>query len=66
MKSVDNVLFLVPMHITMDSFLNPDDNSRTFSKVDGKYYNSLPTDLPLGPLSMSAYLKLPLAIDHSQ
>ena len=51
------VLFLVPMHISTDSFLNPDANSRTYIKDDGKAYNSLATDLPLGPLSMSAYLK---------
>ena len=51
------VLFLVPMHISFDSFLNPDSNSRSYKKDDGKEYNSLATDLPLGPLSMSAYLK---------
>lgn len=52
-----NLLFVVPMHITWESFLNPAHNSRTYQKKDGNLYNSLSTDLPLGPLSMSAYLK---------
>jgi len=26
------VLFLVPMHISFDSFLNPDSNSRSYKK----------------------------------
>lgn len=51
------LLFLIPMHITFESFLNPAHNSRTFSKLDGKKYNSLSTDLPLGAISMSAYIK---------
>jgi len=51
------ILFIVPMHITFESFLNPAHNSRNFKKKDGKYYNSLSTDMPLGPLSMSAYIK---------
>ena len=54
---IDKVLFLVPMHITMDSFLNPSENTRSYTKSDGKQYNSVRTDLPLGPLSMSAYIK---------
>jgi radical SAM superfamily enzyme YgiQ (UPF0313 family) len=45
------------MHITFDSFLNPGDNTRAYVKDDGKSYNSLATDLPLGPLSISSYLK---------
>ena len=57
------VLFLVPMHISFDSFLNPDSNSRSYRKDDGKEYNSLATDLPLGPLSMSAYLKKFIDVD---
>ncbi len=54
---MDNILFLIPMHITMDSFVNPSENDRLYPKSDGKYYNSLKTDLPLGPLSISAYTK---------
>lgn len=56
-KNNEKLLFIVPMHLTMESFLNPRDNSRSYKKKDGKFYNSLSTDLPLGPISMSAYLK---------
>tara|TARA_B100000686_G_C16803326_1_gene987845 strand:+ start:1242 stop:2969 length:1728 start_codon:yes stop_codon:yes gene_type:complete len=52
-----NVLFVVPMHITFESFIKPDSNSRTFTNKSGQRVNSLSTDLPLGPLSISAYLK---------
>ena len=51
------ILFIVPMHLAFESFINPPSNARHFKKKDGKYYNSLATDLPLGPLSMSSYLK---------
>lgn len=51
------VLFIVPMHITFESFMNPAHNSRSFKKKDGIFYNSLSTDMPLGPISMSSYLK---------
>jgi radical SAM superfamily enzyme YgiQ (UPF0313 family) len=57
------MLFIVPMHITFESFLNPAHNSRSFKKKDGNYYNSLSTDIPLGPISMSAYLKKHMQID---
>ncbi len=50
-------LFLVPMHVTFESFINPYENGRSYKKKDGKSYNSLSTDIPLGPISMSAYLK---------
>ena len=57
------LLLLVPMHISFDSFLNPQHNSRNFRKADGKIYNSLSTDLPLGPISISAYLKKHVDVD---
>ena len=57
MKPKKKLLFLVPMHITFDSFTNPGDNTRKYLKKDNRNYNSLATDLPLGPLSMSAYIK---------
>lgn len=57
------LLFIVPMHISFESFLNPAHNSRMFRKKDNQYYNSLSTDLPLGPISMSAYLKKFLDIE---
>jgi anaerobic magnesium-protoporphyrin IX monomethyl ester cyclase len=57
MKPKKKLLFLIPMHITFDSFTNPGDNTRKYLKKDNRNYNSLATDLPLGPLSMSAYIK---------
>ena len=51
------------MHIAFESFLNPAHNSRNFKKKDGKVYNSLSTDLPLGAMSISAYLKKHIDID---
>ena len=60
---MSKLLFLVPMHISFESFLNPQHNSRNFKKDDGKIYNSLSTDLPLGPISMSSYIKKHIDID---
>ena len=57
------LLFLVPMHITFESFTNPSDNTRSYLKKDNHKYNSLSTDLPLGPLSISAYIKKHIDID---
>lgn len=57
------ILFIVPMHITWDSFTNPDFFNVGLKKQDGKYYNPPRTDLPLGPLSMSAYLKKFMDVD---
>jgi anaerobic magnesium-protoporphyrin IX monomethyl ester cyclase len=57
MSVVKNILFIVPMHITFASFVKPAQNSHVVKNKSGKKYNSLSTDLPLGPLSLSAYLK---------
>ncbi len=66
MKSHEKIkmIFIVPMHISYESFIKPAHNSRMFlKKGDNKYYNSLSTDLPLGPISMSAYLKKHMDIE---
>lgn len=57
------LLFLVPMHITWDSFITPQFYNVGVKKDDGKAYNIPRTDLPLGPLSMSAYLKKFVDVD---
>ncbi len=57
------LLFLIPMHVTFESFVDPYDNGRSYKKKDGKSYNSLSTDIPLGPISMSAYIKQFVDID---
>lgn len=57
------ILLIVPMHITFESFINPPPNTRSYQKQDGRNYNLPPTDLPLGMLSISAYLKKHEAVD---
>lgn len=56
MSGIKNILFLVPVHIAYESYASPPKNARTVSK-GGKLFNSLATDLPLGPLSISAFIK---------
>jgi len=57
------IMLLVPMHITFQSFINPSTNVRSYQKKDGRNYNLPPTDLPLGMLSISAYLKKHAEVD---
>lgn len=57
------ILLIVPMHITFESFSNPPPNTRSYLKQDGRHYNLPPTDLPLGMLSISGYLKKHVAVD---
>lgn len=57
------LLFVVPMHISWDSFISPQYYNVQIEKKDGKTYNIPRTDLPLGPLSMSAYLKKHIDIE---
>lgn len=57
------ILMIVPMHITFESFTNPPPNTRSYRKQDGRHYNLPPTDLPLGMLSMSSYLKKHTVVD---
>lgn len=56
------ILFLVPVHISYESYVSPPKNARTVIK-NGRIVNSLATDLPLGLLSMSAYLKKHFSLD---
>jgi radical SAM superfamily enzyme YgiQ (UPF0313 family) len=61
-ESPKKILFLVPVHISYDSYVSPPSNARTVIK-NGRILNSLATDLPLGLLSISAYLKKHLSLD---
>lgn len=56
------ILFLVPVHISYESYIAPPKNARSVIK-NGRILNSLATDLPLGLLSISAYLKKHVDID---
>jgi len=52
----NKVLFIVPPYITFNSFMNPSFNNRVVVKKDNNY-GSVVTDMPIGLLSLSAYLK---------
>ncbi len=56
------ILFLVPVHISYESYVAPPNNARTTVKK-GRILNSLPTDLPLGFLSISAFVKKHIHVD---
>lgn len=65
-SNLQRFLFLVPPNITYDDFVNPPSNISTIQKNDGqKLFGSLITDIPLGVVSLSAYLKKFLPVDVS-
>lgn len=53
---MDKILFIVPPYVNFDSFVNPAFNERIVVKKSGNY-GSVVADMPLGLLSLSAYLK---------
>ena len=55
-ENLTRLLFLNPPNITFDDFVNPPSNISTIQK-NGRLFGSLITDIPLGPISLSAYLK---------
>ena len=52
----NNILFLLPPNIEFDDFVNPPANISTIEK-NGQQFGSVITDIPLGVISLSAYLK---------
>ena len=50
------ILFIIPPHLNYDSFVNPAFSERIIVKKSGNY-GSVVTEMPIGLLSMSAYLK---------
>lgn len=59
---MEKILFIVPPYVNFDSFVNPAFNERTIVKKTGNY-GSVVTDMPLGLLSLSAYLKKNTAVE---
>lgn len=53
---MDNVLFIVPPNISFDSFMHPAANERVVTRKSGNY-GSIVNEIPLGLLSLSAYVK---------
>lgn len=51
------ILLINPPHIPFTNFVNPEFNAKTVRKKDGKLYGNVLTDMPLGLLSLSSYLK---------
>ena len=59
---MDKILFVVPPYVTFNRFVNPTFNERTEVKESGSY-GSVLTDMPIGLLSLSAYLKKHAAVE---
>lgn len=59
---MDKLLFIVPPYLKFDDFINPFYNARTIIKKHGSY-GSLLTDMPLGVLSLSGYVKKHTAVE---
>lgn len=58
MKKKEKILFLVPPNIAFDDFVAPPENISTISKNNGEIqFGSVLTDIPLGIISLSAYIK---------
>ena len=53
---MERILFIVPPNVSFESFVKPAFNERTVAKTTG-IYGSIVTEMPLGVLSLSAYLK---------
>ena len=53
---MNKILFIVPPNISFDSFMHPATNERVVTKNSG-YYGSIVNEMPIGLLSISAYLK---------
>ncbi|MFH0926492.1 MAG: radical SAM protein [bacterium] len=53
---MQKVLFIIPPNMEYNRFVNPGFNERTSAKESGKYGSPI-TDMPLGVISLSAYLK---------
>jgi len=53
---MEKVVLIVPPSIDFDKFKYPPENVRTIPKEDG-LYGSILTDIPLGVLALSSYVK---------
>jgi len=51
------VLLLIPPNITFDAFTKPGKNTKTWRHKNGRDYGVLITDVPLGALTISGWLK---------
>lgn len=56
-RPMKSITFIVPPHLQFRDYVDPKENVKAVRKPDGRAYGNLITDMPLGPLAMSAYLK---------
>ena len=49
--------FIIPPHLKFKDYVNPPKEHKEVTKKDQKRYGNLITDMPLGPLALSSYLK---------
>lgn len=56
------ILFIIPPNMTYDRFVNPGFNERVTVKKSGSYGSPI-TDMPIGVISLSAYLKKHEAVE---
>lgn len=54
---MNKLTFLIPPYLQYKDYMNPTDVQKVIVKKDGKGYGNLVTDMPLGCLSLSSYLK---------
>lgn len=59
---MDRILFLIPPYVSCDNFVNPAFNERIVIKKCGTF-GSVATDMPIGLLSISSYLKENISLD---
>lgn len=59
---MDRILFIVPPYVEFDSFVNPLFSERMVVKKSGSY-GSVVTDMPIGLISLSSYLKKHVAVE---
>lgn len=54
---VTSILFILPPHLPYEIYTRPQSNVRHVLKNDGRSYSLLISDMPLGILSLSSYVK---------
>lgn len=57
MLIMERILFVIPPHLKFADFIKPSYNARHEVRESGQTFGAVLTDMPLGPLSISAYLK---------
>ena len=60
---MEKILFIMPPNITYGEFVAPPQNVKQTAKNGGQVFGSVITDIPMGPLSLSAYLKKHVAVE---